>query len=74
MDTSRLRRGAARLRGIKRPIVVLIATVIGLGGVGTAAGMALGAVGDDSSRPHVGRGHVHDNEGLHPRMRVQPAE
>jgi hypothetical protein len=74
MDTSAFRRAAARVRGVKRPIAVLIAAAIGLGGVGVATGMALGAVGDDSLRPHIGRGHVHDDDGLRPRLRVQPAE
>ena len=35
----------ARVRGKGRPIAILIAALIGLGGFGAAVGMALGAVG-----------------------------
>jgi hypothetical protein len=49
-------------RGRRRPVAVLLAAAVALGGVGTAAGMALGAVGATSpGRPHVG--HHHDDAG-----------
>jgi hypothetical protein len=59
MSTAAPRRTAARLLpGRGRQIAVLVAVLVGLGGVGTATGMALGAVGGASSA-HVGHGHHH---------------
>ena len=40
-----------------RPAAVLVALFLGLGGLGAAAGTALGAV---SSGPPLGHGHHHD--------------
>ena len=40
-----------RVGGKGRPIAFLIAAIVGLGGLGVAAGMALGAVGAASPSP-----------------------
>jgi hypothetical protein len=40
-----------RAGGKGRPIAFLIAAIVGLGGLGVAAGMALGAVGSASPTP-----------------------
>jgi hypothetical protein len=42
-----------RVGGKGRPIAFLIAAIVGLGGLGVAAGMALGAVGAASPSPAV---------------------
>ena len=41
----------ARVGGKGRPIAILIAAMVGLGGLGTAVGMALGSVGAASPAP-----------------------
>ena len=41
----------ARVGGKGRPIAILIAAMIGLGGLGTAVGMALGSVGAAAAAP-----------------------
>jgi hypothetical protein len=41
--------GATRRFRIPRPIAVLVAVFLGLGGLGAAAGAALGAVGGESA-------------------------
>jgi hypothetical protein len=62
MSTAAPRRITARLlRGRGWPIAVLVAVLVGLGGAGTATGMALGAVGGASSA-HVGHGHHHGGD------------
>lgn len=53
-------RRAAR-RVARRPVAVLLAAVIGLGGLGFATGTALGAAGAAGS--HDARGHLHDGPG-----------
>jgi hypothetical protein len=42
---------------LRRPLAVLVAVFLGLGGLGTAAGMVLGAV---AAGPPAGPGHHHD--------------
>ncbi|HVH22918.1 MAG TPA: hypothetical protein VNA11_10725 [Pseudonocardia sp.] len=49
--------GTPRSRA-RRPVVALIAVLIGLGGLGTATGMTLGAVGA-ASAPDAGPGRLH---------------
>jgi hypothetical protein len=49
MSTQEEQRPAPGGKG--RPIAILIAAVIGLGGLGTAVGMALGSVGAASPAP-----------------------
>ena len=62
----------ARLRSrrprLSRPVVVLTALVVGLGGVGAAAGAVLGELGSASSAPHhqFGHGHHDDDDGPGP--------
>lgn len=61
-----------RLGGKGRPIAVLIAAIVGLGGLGVAAGMALGAVGSASPSTAVadydcpGRGGGYGGSGYGP--------
>jgi len=51
------RRVAARGARARRPIAVLVAVFIGLGGLGAAAGAALGEIGAGHSTPHLERHH-----------------
>lgn len=51
----------------KRPLVALAAVFIGLGGIGAAAGTALGAVGA-APTAHVGGDHRHPDAGPASRM------
>ncbi len=44
----------------RRPLTVLVAAFLALGGLGTGAGMALSAVGSASAGAHPGIGHHHD--------------
>jgi hypothetical protein len=64
--------GAAWARFARRPVALLVAVFLGLGGFGAAAGAALGGIGAASSADghHVhGPGH-HDPElGPHPERR-----
>ena len=43
---------------LRRPLAVLVAVLLGLGGMGTAVGAALGGVAADASPGH---GHRHDD-------------
>jgi len=52
MSKAQPERGPRRFGGAKRPIVWLIAIVIGLGGLGAGAGMALGGIGAAMATPH----------------------
>jgi hypothetical protein len=72
--------GTARRATPKRPILLLIAALIGLGGIGATAGLALGAVGvaaaehPGAGQPGAGQpgwGHHHDRV-PGPDPRVQP--
>jgi hypothetical protein len=59
--------GATRRHRIPRPIAVLVAVFLGLGGLGAAAGAALGAVGGESaSAPFAGHHHHDDGPGFPP--------
>lgn len=54
-------------RRLRRPAAVLVALFLGLGGLGAAAGTALGAVGAADAGPRAGHGHLHDDPRL-PRL------
>jgi hypothetical protein len=51
-----------RPRWLTRPVAVLIAAVVGLGGLGGAAGMALGGLGAAVSAHDAGEWHGHHHD------------
>lgn len=55
-----------RVRRVQRPIVVLVALFLGLGGLGTAAGAALGAVGGHAAAAPFDGHHHHGPAGPRP--------
>ena len=74
-----------RPAGLRRPLLFLIAAVLGLGGLGAATGMALGAVGATSATdrapgfhhrfgPERGFGYHHGMPGPPPGMLVAPGQ
>ena len=64
-SSERLRSRRPRL---SRPVMVLTALVVGLGGLGAATGAVLGELGAASSTAHhqVGHGHHDDDDGPGP--------
>lgn len=54
---------ASSIWRLRRPAAALVALFLGLGGLGTAAGAALSAVGTASADAPPGFGHHHDDDG-----------